>query len=213
MVSSSCQNSELKYFLRGFPPHKATQDVVVINTSPMPDLDMDTIRRKCPGHVQKEEIRQWSLRKTPSLKELLDWTPRKSSRVNLQDNRIRHHNLAEQKRRRANWSIQPDRLGQEQYNMLAANNRKRPDRSQGPPVNNKRWCYFNQAKLICKTIEKRAKSGHSTRPNSNFFYQTAVENWRNVVPQTMGVHFDLKPSRLETKDGRSLEQMEQSSKQ
>ena len=49
--------SDLKYFLRGFLPHKATPGVVLADTSPMTDLAMAMIRRKQPGDVQKQEIR------------------------------------------------------------------------------------------------------------------------------------------------------------
>ena len=49
--------SKLKYFLRGFPPPEATPGVVLIDTSPAPDLDMTMIRRQHPGDVRKEEIR------------------------------------------------------------------------------------------------------------------------------------------------------------
>ena len=64
--------SELKYFLRGSPPPKATPGVVLIDASPAPNLDRSTIRRKHPGDVQKQEIRPRRLHKTPSLKAMLN---------------------------------------------------------------------------------------------------------------------------------------------
>ena len=70
-----------------FSSSKATSGVVLIDTSPKPDLDMVTIRRKRPGDVRKKEIRPRSLHRTPCLKEMLNWTLFKSSRANLQDNR------------------------------------------------------------------------------------------------------------------------------
>ena len=75
VASSSCQMQLAELFSsRGFPPRKATPGVVLIDTSPTSDLHMATIRRKHPGDVQKEEIRPWNQHKTPSLKEMFNWT-------------------------------------------------------------------------------------------------------------------------------------------
>ena len=81
------KRSELKCFVRGFPPREATLGILPIDTSPRTDSGIATIRRKRPEHIQKEEIWPSRLRKTPSWKELLKWTLFKSSRGNLQDNR------------------------------------------------------------------------------------------------------------------------------
>ena len=87
---------------------------------------MSTIRRKRPEHIQKEEIRPWSFHRTPSWKGMLNWTLFKSSRVNLQDNRTRHQNLAKQ----YTWRGKSAALRLTELNFYCLNT-----------VNNKRKCW------------------------------------------------------------------------
>ena len=124
--------SELIYFVRGFPPCKATPGVVLVDTSPTPDLDIAMIRQKRPGDVWKEEKRPWSLRRTPSWKAKLDWTLFKSGRVIC---KTIEHVIITSRNNGWTWKFlarNPNKLkyllfdcSQEQKNMLAADKRKR----------------------------------------------------------------------------------------
>ena len=151
--------SELKYFLRGFPPRKATPGVVLIDTSPTPDLDMAMIQGKRPGDVQKEEIRPRSLHKTPSFKAMLNWTLFKSGRVNLQDKRTRHQKFAKQWMSRAKsghsarrptisivrpWSRTKEHVGRNNVSGLKHDT----DRHPKPKLT----LFIQPSLIICKTI-------------------------------------------------------------
>ena len=105
------------------------------------------------------------------LKQMLNWTLFKSSRVNLQDNRTRHQVLAKQYTRRCKVGHSA-RTNSNLYCSTAVNNKRIcwPRTTEKAPKmtrtagQKQKLPLLNPAELICKTIQHVVRTARNNRP-------------------------------------------------